>query len=107
MMKRVLFILAIMISVASLSFAQGRMVRFQVIMGNAQPNPYEANLMATEETNHPNVTKSMHEVQNAMKHLHDAPDEFGGHKAQAESDLRQAWISLRKALYYRIYQDTH
>jgi hypothetical protein len=32
---------------------------------------------------------------------------FGGHKGQAENDLRAAYISLRKALYFRLYQDTH
>jgi hypothetical protein len=105
-MKRALFILAIMVSTASLSFAQQR-VRYEVIIGTAQPNPYEARLMAAEENGHPNITKAMHDLGDAMRHLHDAPDEFGGHKAQAEADLHQAWVSLRKALYYRIYHNTH
>jgi hypothetical protein len=108
-MKRVLIILAILVSTASLAFSQGPVgkVRFQVIIGNLKPNHYEANLMAAEENNHPNITKSIHDLQDAMQHLHEAPDEFGGHKAQAEADLKQAYISLRKALYYRIYEDTH
>jgi hypothetical protein len=38
-----------------------------------------------------------------MRDLHAAPDDFGGHKAQAENDLRAAYISLRKALYYRLW----
>jgi hypothetical protein len=108
-MKKAVLIFAIIISTASLSFAQrhGGFIRMEVINGTRQPNPNEVRLMAIEETNHPNVAKSMHEVEKAMQHLNEAPDEFGGHKAQAQSDLRQAWISLRKALYFRIYQDTH
>jgi hypothetical protein len=42
-----------------------------------------------------------------MEALHNAPDDFGGHKGQAEADLRAAYVSLRKALYFRLYQDTH
>jgi hypothetical protein len=49
----------------------------------------------------------MNDIGDAMKHLHEAPDDFGGHKGQAEADLKQAWISLRKALYFRIYEDRH
>jgi hypothetical protein len=52
-------------------------------------------------TNHQKIMKG------AMHRLHDAPDDFGGHKAQAEADLKQAWISLRKALYFRLYEERH
>ena len=101
-MKKALFVLAIVIASAGTSFAQNG-ISIDVIMGNRPPNPNEMNLMRMEEAKHPNIAKSMHEVENAMKHLHDAPSDFGGHKAQAETDLRQAWISLRKALYYSLY----
>jgi hypothetical protein len=49
----------------------------------------------------------MHDIEASQRALHDAPDDFGGHKGQAENDLRAAYISLRKALYFRLYQDTH
>ena len=76
-----------------------------IIIGNRQPNRTEAAAMRAEENAHPNIAKAMYNCQSALDALHNAPDQFGGHKAKAESDLRQAWISLRKALYYRLYQD--
>src|ERR1700719_3238886 len=108
-MKKLLFLLLITISVPSLFAQRGPTSRIdiQVILGNRPPAPNEASLMRTEENRHPNITKAMHDIGDAMKHLHEAPDDFGGHKGQAEADLKQAWISLRKALYFRIYQDTH
>jgi len=108
-MKKALFVLAIVIASANASFAQrvaGR-ISIDVILGNRAPAPNEVNLMRMEETKHPNIAKSMHDLEDAMKHLHEAPNDFGGHKAQAEADLKQAWISLRKALYFRLYQDSH
>jgi hypothetical protein len=108
-MKKLFFLFLVMISVSSLSAQQGPVGRIdiQVILGNRPPAPNEANLMRIEENRHPNITKAMHDIGDAMKHLHEAPDDFGGHKGQAEADLKQAWVSLRKALYFRIYQDTH
>lgn len=106
-MKKVLFILSLFMLSASFSFAQRgapMKIDMDVIIGNRPPAPREMKLMKAEEANHPNITKSIHEVDNALQHLHAAPDDFGGHKAQAESDLKQAWVSLRKALYYRLYQ---
>jgi len=102
-------ILSVFVVSASLTNAQqvvGR-ISFDVVIGTRPPNPNEVQLMRIEEEKHPNITKSMHDIGDAQKRLHDAPDDFGGHKAQAENDLKQAWISLRKALYFRIYQDTH
>jgi hypothetical protein len=108
-MKKALFILAIVIASANVSFAQrvAGGISIDVIIGNRAPAPNEVNLMRAEEARHPNIAKSMHDLEDAMKHLHEAPNDFGGHKAQAEADLKQAWISLRKALYFRLYQDTH
>jgi hypothetical protein len=99
----------LMLSATSL-FAQNHpqgTIDLEVVMGNRPPAPNEAQLMRAEEANHPNITNAMHDIEKSMKALHNAPDDFGGHKAQAESDLKQAWISLRKALYFRIYKDTH
>ncbi len=107
-MKKLFFLSAFLVSTSWL-FAQNPKVfiSIEVINGSRQPAPNEAKLMKIEEDKHPNITKSMRDIGDAMKHLHEAPDDFGGHKGQAEADLRQAWISLRKALYFRIYQDTH
>jgi hypothetical protein len=108
-MKKVLLVLSILVASTSLSFGQRAiaMIDIDVIVGNRPPAPNEAKLMRTEESKHPNITKSMNDIGDAMKHLHEAPDDFGGHKGQAEADLKQAWISLRKALYFRIYEDRH
>jgi hypothetical protein len=89
-----------------ISFAQVR-ISIDVIVGNRPPAPNEAQLMRAEEAKHPNVARAMHDIEKSMQALHDAPDDFGGRKAQAEADLKQAYISLRKALYFRLYQDTH
>jgi hypothetical protein len=107
-MKKVLFILAIAIASANVSFAQqvGGRISFDVIIGNRQPAPNEITLMRAEEARYPNMTNAMHEVEAAMNHLNSAPGIFGGHKAQAAADLKKAWISLRKALYFALYQDT-
>jgi hypothetical protein len=105
-MKKMLF-LSIFMATASILFAQRAFIDVDVIIGNRPPNPSEMRMMRAEEDKHPNIAKSMHDIEDAMHHLHDAPDDFGGHKAQAEADLKQAWISLRKALYFRLYRDTH
>jgi hypothetical protein len=106
-MKKTLLILSVLLASVSFSFAQraGGMIDIEVILGHRQPAPNEAKLMRMEESSHPNIAKSMNDISDAMKHLHEAPDDFGGHKTQAEADLKQAWISLRKALYFRIYKD--
>ena len=106
-MKKMLIVLSILTVSATVSYSQqvvGR-VSFDVVIGNRPPAPNEAQLMRAEEEKHPNIAKSMRDIGDAMQHLHNAPDDFGGHKAQAESDLHQAWVSLRKALYFRLYQD--
>jgi hypothetical protein len=68
---------------------------------------YEVQLLRGEESKHPNIAKPMHDIEDAMKHLQEAPDDFGGHKGQAETDLKQGWKSLRKGLYFHVWQDTH
>jgi len=107
-MKKQAFILCVLLVSASFLFAQSsERINIEVIIGNRPPAPSEAQLMRAEEESHPNVTNAMHDIEKSMKALHNAPDDFGGHKAQAEADLKQAWVSLRKALYFRLYKDTH
>jgi len=96
-----------MLASVSVSFAQQGAIRINVdvIIGKRPPAPNEARLMQAEEALHPNIAKAMHDLEDGLRHLHDAPDDFGGHKGQAEADMRQAWISLRRALYFRLYED--
>ncbi|HEV3223774.1 MAG TPA: hypothetical protein VGZ90_12890 [Puia sp.] len=108
-MKKLVFLLFVIMLPASFLMAQPQPqnISVEVIIGSRPPSPSEAQLMRAEEMNHPNITTAMHDIEKSMKALHAAPSDFGGHKAQAESDLKQAWISLRKALYFRLYKDTH
>jgi hypothetical protein len=107
-MKKAVIILSVLMVSGTFLLAQPPpKINIEVIIGNRPPAPNEANLMRAEEANHPNITNAMHDIEKSMKSLHNAPDDFGGHKAQAETDLKQAWISLRKALYFRLYQDAH
>ena|ERR1700690_3450922 len=108
-MKKLVFLFSVLMLSSSFLIAQQppQTINIEVIIGNRPPSPTEAQLMRAEEANHPNITNAMHDIEKSMKALQAAPSDFGGHKAQAESDLKQAWISLRKALYFRLYKDTH
>ena len=103
-MKKVLLFSFLFMAVATVTHAQAR-INIEVIIGNRPPAPNEAQLMRAEEAQHPNIAKAMHDIEASMNALHNAPADFGGHKAQAEADLKQAYISLRKALYFRLYED--
>jgi hypothetical protein len=108
-MKKLIFCLSVLLLVSSLAlvssstFAQGGVIAIDVIIGNRPPAPNELQLMRAEENKHPNIAKAMHDLEDGLKHLHEAPDDFGGHKGQAEADMHQALVSLRKALYFRLY----
>jgi hypothetical protein len=61
--------------------------------------------MQSEEVAHPRLVQSIRDCQAAYRQLEAAPDNFGGNKAQAMADLRQAIHSLRRALYFRLNLD--
>jgi hypothetical protein len=102
-MKKLILSLSVLLLVSTLGFAQGPVISIDVIVGNRPPAPAERSAMQAEERAHPNIAKAMHDLENGLKHLHEAPDDFGGHKGQAEADMHQALVSLRKALYFRLY----
>jgi hypothetical protein len=107
-MTKALFLSFFLMAAASTAtYAQPPRLAFEVIIGSRPPAPNEAQLMRAEENRHPNITKAMHDIEASLRALHEAPDEFGGHKAQAEGDLKAAYVSLRKALYFRLYEDRH
>ncbi len=104
MMKKALFLFSVLTLTVTFLHAQVVHIDLDLLSGKRQPNPSEVQAMRAEEANHPNIAAAMHEVEGAMAHLKAAPDgEFGGHKGDAEVALRQAWFSLRKALYFRLY----
>lgn len=59
----------------------------------------------SEEAAHPRLVHAIHNMQDALKELEAAPDDFGGNKAAAIRDTRQAIHSVRKALYFRLHMD--
>jgi hypothetical protein len=61
--------------------------------------------MQTEEAAHPRIVEAIHHMREALHELQAAPDDFGGHKAQAIHDCEVAIHSLRKALYFRLRMD--
>jgi len=107
-MKKAILFSCILLAVGSTTtYAQPPRIALEVIIGSRPPAPNEVQMMQAEERKHPNITRAMHDIEASLRALHEAPDDFGGHKGQAESDLRAAYVSLRKALYFRLYQDTH
>jgi len=101
-MKKTLFILAVLMATAFASHAQLR-INADVVLGRRTPNPNELRVMRAEEARHPNIAQAIRNVQESIRLLQNAPDTYGGHKGQAMGDLQRALVSLRKALYYRIY----
>jgi hypothetical protein len=59
----------------------------------------------SEEAAHPRLVHAIHNLQDVLKELEAAPDDFGGNKAQAIKDTHQAIHSVRKALYFRLHMD--
>jgi len=107
-MKKIVLLLSFVVVGTTCLFAQQPpRISIEVIVGTRPPSSNEAQLMRAEEELHPNVTRAMHDIERSIKSLDEAPDDFGGHKGQALNDLHQGLISLRKALYYRLYRDTH
>jgi hypothetical protein len=64
-------------------------------------SPVAAETMKGERAEHPRIAKAIHELEGAIQYMEAAPHDFGGHKADAIRDSRQAIEQLRKALAYR------
>jgi|HubBroStandDraft_1064217.scaffolds.fasta_scaffold192138_2 hypothetical protein len=59
----------------------------------------------SEAAAHPRLVEAIHAMEGAYRDLQQAPDDFGGNKAQAMTDTRAAIHSLRKALFFRLKMD--
>ncbi len=59
----------------------------------------------SEEAAHPRIVEAIHHMQEALREMEAAPDDFGGNKAVAIHDCKVAIHSLRKALYFRLHMD--
>jgi hypothetical protein len=67
---------------------------------SAQPITVQSEMAA-----HPRLVEAIRHMEAAYQLLQQAPDEFGGHKAQAMQSTRVAIHSLRLALFYRLQWD--
>ena len=86
-MKKLLLILAGAVFIMSTAFV--------VVHQNAK----------SEASKHPKIEKAIQELQSAVEYLEKAPDDFGGHKADAIADSKKAIQSLKLALQYRAKED--
>ncbi len=59
----------------------------------------------SERAAHPRLVDAIHRLQEGLRELEAAPDDFGGNKAVAIADMRKAIHSLKRALYYRLKMD--
>jgi hypothetical protein len=60
---------------------------------------------SSEEEKHPRIEAAVKDLQDAIDYMNAAPDDFGGYKAAAIADSKQAIASLNKALKYRAKKD--
>ncbi len=109
---KMVIILAVLLSASSFIFAQQVVERItislDVITGKKPPAPNEAQLMQAEEARNPQLVDAMHHLEAARAMILERPDEnYGPSRQQAINDVNQAWQSIRKALYYRLWVDEH
>jgi hypothetical protein len=88
------------------------MKRFPLLLGIALATSSLAPLAAAAETPkqeksaHPNIKKAIDALEAAIRDMQKAPDDFGGHKADAIRASEEAVRQLRAALDYRASVDT-
>jgi hypothetical protein len=110
-MKKTIILLALVFS-SSFIFAQQVTekitISIDVILGKRPPAPNEAQLMQAEEARNPQLVDAMHHLEAAKAMLEMRPNEnYGPTRNQAINDVNQAWQSIRKTLYYRLWVDEH
>jgi hypothetical protein len=64
-----------------------------------------SNAPGAEAKKHPRIEKAIDAMKDAVEYMDKAPDDFGGHKADAIKDTKAAIKSLHEALGYRYKQD--
>lgn len=83
-----------------------RLLMSSTVLAISLPLAAQAETYHQERAAHPRISKAIHALQDAVNELKEAPDDFGGHKAQAIADSEKALTSLREALQYRETRDT-
>jgi hypothetical protein len=87
----------------SLGGAAAIALAFGTLPGTASAAPQLT--VQSEEAAHPRIVEAIHHMQEALREMEAAPDDFGGNKAAAIHDCKVAIHSLRKALYFRLHMD--
>ena len=59
----------------------------------------------SERAAHPRIVEAINHMNEALREMEAAPDDFGGNKAVAIADAHRAIHSLKKALYFRLKMD--
>jgi hypothetical protein len=59
----------------------------------------------SERAAHPRIVEAINHMNEALREMEAAPDDFGGNKAAAIQDTRRAIHSLKRALYFRLKMD--
>lgn len=59
----------------------------------------------TEQRAHPELVTAIRDLEAALRHLKESPDDFGGHKERAIQACVGAIHNLKGALYYRLKLD--
>src|SRR5271165_2141781 len=59
----------------------------------------------SERAAHPRIVEAINHMNEALREMEAAPDDFGGNKAAAIADTRRAIHSLKRALYFRLKMD--
>jgi hypothetical protein len=61
--------------------------------------------MRSEAAEHPRIAQAIHDLEDAIAYMENAPNNFGGHKAAALDASRAAIRELRASLAFRADQD--
>ena len=62
-------------------------------------------IIHAERKDHPRISKAIKDLQDAVDYMQNAPDTFGGHKADAIDSSKKAIEQLKKALEYKAFQE--
>lgn len=89
------------LSIGSASLLMALVIGAHPMAAVAAPQP----TIQSEEDAHPKIVLAIREMKNALYELSTTKDDFGGNKAAAIRDIRNAIHSMQKALYFRLNMD--
>ena len=75
-----------------------------LVASMSAPAAYAQNMRSEAEA-HPRIVQAIHDLEDAVAYMENAPDNFGGHKAAAISASRAAIGELRASLAFRARED--